>query len=73
MGNGTDLRGLALAVEEAAEVDVIATVADGDARIPELLCVGLVSDVAQHAGDLAVFDFVEKLAAELEVVALLIN
>ena len=41
--------------------------------VPELLGVGLVGDVAQHAGELAAPDLVEHLPAELEVVALLVD
>src|SRR5688572_6360221 len=68
-----DLPRLPLAVEERAAHSVVALVAAGDHRVPELLGVGLVGDVAQHRPDLAVLDLVEQLAAELEVVALLVD
>src|SRR6185503_744392 len=68
-----DLPRLALAVEERAAQAVVALVAAGDHRVPELLGVGLVGDVAQHRAQLAVLDLVEELAAELEVVALLVD
>src|SRR5262245_46648032 len=66
-----DLAGLALAVEERTVHAVVALVGDLHARVPELLGVRLVGDVAELLRDLAVLDLVEQLAPELEVVALL--
>src|SRR3546814_13215990 len=68
-----DLAGLALAVEERAAHAVVALVADRRAGIPELRRADLVGHVLEHPGDLAVLDLVEQLAAELRVVALLVN
>src|SRR5690606_19431791 len=68
-----DLARLALAVEERTAEAVIALIGDGAARIPELRRADLVGDVLQHAGDLSVLDFVEQLATELRVVALLVD
>src|ERR1044072_4691355 len=71
--HGGDLPRLPLAVEERPAQTIVALVAAGDHRVPELLGVGLVGDVAQHRAQLAVLDLVEELAAELEVVALLVD
>ena len=64
---------LALAVEEGAAEAVVALVADADAGVPELRRAHLVGDVLELLGDLAVLDLVEELAAELRVVALLVD
>src|SRR5690606_33170716 len=64
---------LSLAVEERAAEPVVGLVADGRAGVPELRRAHLVSDVLEHARDLAVLDFVEQLPAELRVVALLVD
>src|SRR5574343_2098257 len=71
--NGGTLAGLALAVEERAAEAVVALVADGLAGGPELRRADLVGHVLDHALDLAVLDLVEQLAAELRVVALLVD
>ena len=42
-------------------------------RLPELRGAALIGGVAQQVAAFAVFDFVEELAAELEIVALLID
>src|SRR5437764_4125946 len=68
-----DLARLALAVEEGAAHAPVALVAQGGAGIPEVLGVRLVGHVFQHLADLAVLDLEVKLAAELEVVALLVD
>ena len=47
--------------------------ADGIHSIPELRSNPAVGGVAKHAGALAIFDFPSDFAAELEVVALVIN
>ena len=41
--------------------------------MPELRSARLVSDVAQHFTDLAVFDFPKRLAAKLKIVSLVID
>src|SRR5690554_1290966 len=71
--DGRDLRRLALAVEERAAQAVVVLVADRAAGVPELRRADLVGHVLDHAGDLAVLDLVEQLAAELRVVALLVD
>ncbi|KAG0938345.1 hypothetical protein G6F31_015467 [Rhizopus arrhizus] len=68
-----DLARLALAVEERTAQAVVALVGHGGAGIPEFRRADLVGHVFQHAGDLAVLDLVEQLAAELRVVALLVD
>src|SRR5690606_209013 len=65
--------GLALAVEERTTEAVVAFVADRRAGVPEFRRADLVGHVLEHAGDLAVLDLVEQLAAELRVVALLVD
>src|SRR5210317_1946794 len=68
-----DLAGLAFAIKERTAQTVVALVTQCGTGIPELLGVGLVSNIFNHALDLAVLDFVEKLPAELEVIALLVD
>nr|GEU28510.1 hypothetical protein [Tanacetum cinerariifolium] len=67
------LRRLPFAVEEGAAHAPVAFIAHGGARVPEFLRVGLVRHVFEHLADLAVLDLVKQLAAELEVVALLVD
>src|SRR5688500_14776321 len=71
--NGGNLARLALAVEERTAEAVIRLVADRHAGVPELRRADLVGDILDHAADLAVLDLVEQLAAELRVVALLVD
>ena len=73
MRNSADLRWLALAVKEGATQPVIGLTCELGATVPEFLCIGLVSHIFNLFGDLAVLDFIEQLAAELEVVTLLID
>ncbi|EEF93656.1 hypothetical protein CATMIT_01711, partial [Catenibacterium mitsuokai DSM 15897] len=63
--NRRDLPRLALAVEERTAQAVVLVVADRRARVPELRRADLIGHVLEHAGDLAVLDLVEHLAAEL--------
>src|SRR4029450_2445955 len=42
-------------------------------RVPEHGRIALVRDVLEHAGDLSVLHFVERLTRELEVVALMVD
>src|SRR5436189_2518403 len=67
------LAGLSLAVDKRSVHLIGRASAEPVARAPEVSRARLVRDIAQHAGDLAVADFPERLAAELEVVALLID
>src|SRR5688572_20439430 len=71
--HGRYLAGLPLAVEERAAEAIVALVADRRARVPELRRAHLVGDVLEHGPELAVLDLVEQLAAELRVVALLVD
>ena len=68
-----DLARLALAVGERAAELVGALAAEHVARLPELRRVRLVGDVAQLRRDLALLHLPERLAAELEVVALVVD
>ena len=67
------LRRLALAIEERAAEAVVAFVANGGTGIPEFRGAYLVGDILDLGADLAVLDFVEELAAELGVEALLVD
>src|SRR4051812_22594455 len=71
--NGGDLLRLPFAAIESASEMIFIFATDAVAGIPEIHGIPLISDVAQHLADLAIFDLIEKLAAKLEVVTLLIN
>jgi len=73
MRYGADLNRLTFTVKKRAAQPVVAFVANGGAGIPELLRIGLVSDIFQHAGDLPILYLVEQLTAELEIIPLLID
>lgn len=72
MGYSRDLGRLALSVKESTEELVIIFVTNLNTRVPEFLGVGLVSYIFKHPRNFAVLDFIEELAAKLEVVTLLI-
>src|SRR5437867_66621 len=67
------LAGLALAAGDEAVAAAVRLIRDGVARVPELGRDAGVDHVAQHVRAPAVFDQPECVAAELEVVALLID
>src|SRR5262249_48250542 len=67
------LRGLPLAVAERATELICRLAAQQVAGLPEFRRVRLVREIAKLSGDLAVLHFPERLAAELEVVALMID
>jgi hypothetical protein len=71
--NGVRLAGLAFAVVESAGQSDKSTDRRAVARAPEIGRARLISDIFEHSGDFAVFDFPESLPAELEIVALLVN
>ena len=73
MADGIGLRRFAFAVAEQPVQFVGRLAAKTVAGIPEVCGARLISDVAQHAGDLARLDLPERLAAELEVVPLLVD
>ena len=73
MGDRRGLHRLALAATEGPAEIACRAVAEPVHRIPELLGLRLVGDVAQHGAALAVLDLVEELPAELEIVALLVD
>src|SRR5690606_24533352 len=73
VGNRRRLTRLALAIEEGPAETIAALVADCRAGIPEFRRADLVGHVLDHSVDLAVLDPVEQFAAELGVVALLID
>src|SRR5690606_41625101 len=67
------LRRLSLPVKERTAQAEVALVADRTARVPELRRADLVGHVLEHPRDLAIPDLVIQLAAELRVVALLVD
>src|SRR5258708_28059032 len=73
MRYGIALRRLPFSVKESAPQPVIVCIADSRAGIPELLRIRLVGDILQHTGDLSVFNLVEQLTAELEIIPLLVD
>src|SRR5262245_24833372 len=73
VADSAHLRGFALAVAERAAQLIRRLPAQGVACSPEIRCARLISNVAQHAGDLPLLDFPEGLPAKLEVVTLLVD
>src|SRR5579862_9783553 len=73
VGYGGALGGLAFAAVQRASEEIVAFAAESVAGVPELDCIALVGHIAQHLAQFAVFDLSEGLAAELEVVSLLID
>jgi hypothetical protein len=73
MRYGGSLRRLALAAKEGTADEAGRRVAQPVHRVPEIGRAALVGDVAQHGAALAVLDLIEQLAAELEVIALLVD
>src|SRR5688500_18437054 len=73
MTHGIGLRRFALAIVEGAAQRIGGWSAQAVAGIPEIGRARLISNVSQHAGDFALFDFPEGLAAELEIVTLLVD
>src|SRR4026208_2329540 len=73
MANSVDLRRLSLTIEEASTELIRLSSADHVHRVPEIRRAHLVCTVLQHAVELAALDLVEHLAAELRVVALLVD
>ena len=57
--NGTDLGWLALPVEERTECAVVVFVAQLRTRVPELLRVGLIGNIIEHANYFTVLDLVK--------------
>src|SRR5262245_50428432 len=73
MADGVQLGRFALAVVECTAEAIRLGAAETVAGTPEIGRARLIRDVAQHAGHLAFLNFPERLAAELEVVALLVD
>ena len=73
VAHGVDLSGLALAVGVETDVFPESLAADAVAGGPEVRRAALVGDVGDHAADLSALDLPERVAAELEVVALLVD
>src|ERR1041385_2546695 len=73
VADDADLARLALAIVERAVQLVGPASAETVARAPEVRRARLIRDVAQHARDLPFADLEERLPAELEVVALLVD
>src|SRR6266850_2905601 len=73
VAHGVDLGRLPLAVAVQPDVGPGRLVADGVARLPEVGRAALVRDVGDLRADLALLDLPEGVAAELEVVALVVD
>src|SRR6185369_10479252 len=73
MADRVHLNGLALCVAERTAQEVALWTADHVQARPELRRLHLIGDVLEHTGDLPTLDLVENLAAELRVVALLVD
>src|SRR6202041_1274086 len=73
MAHRVDLLRFALAIEETAKLLPIRRSCDAVARAPEVAGFRLVSHAGNHPRLLAALDLPERIAAELEVVALLVN
>src|SRR4051794_21420078 len=73
VADGIDLRRLSLGIARGAELAPVLRTGRAVARLPEVGCSRLVRDARDHAALLPAFDLPESVAAELEVVALLID
>src|SRR5215471_3373292 len=73
VAHGVDLSRLALTVEEGAELLPVRRARDPVARVPEIRGLRLVSYSREHPALLTTLDLPECVAAELEVIALLID
>src|SRR5580765_7725384 len=71
--DAVDLGGFALAVVGRAVLLVVSRSGDGVAGLPEIGGASLIGDARDHSRLLPLLDFPEGVAAELEVVALLID
>jgi hypothetical protein len=69
----TGLAGLALAARDEPVPAAVAAVGDAVTAVPELRRDAMINNVTQHVRTLTVFDQSEGIAAELEVVAPLID
>src|SRR5437867_2715430 len=73
MANGVNLGGFALAVIVRAPLHPITRAGDPVAGLPEVGRAGLIGDSGKHPLLLAAFDGPKRVAAELEVVSLMID
>src|SRR5690242_16765872 len=73
VADGVDLSGLALAIVRRAVLLPISGAGDGVAGLPEIRGARLVGNAPDHPLLLAALDAPEGVAAELEVVALLVD
>src|SRR6185312_9877780 len=73
VADGVDLRRLALGVAGEPELAPVCRARRAIARLPEVGRAALIGHARNHLALLAAFDFPECIAAELEVVALLID
>src|SRR5574338_428218 len=67
------LRRLTFRVAERTPQPITVFTANHVHRVPEFRRAHLVRDILEHAGDLAATNLVEQLAAELRVIALLVD
>src|ERR1039457_721276 len=73
VAHGVDLLRLAFSVEEGAELLPVTGARNAIAGAPEVGGLRLVSHAREHAALLTSLDFPERVSAELEIVALLID
>ncbi len=73
MTYGIGLLGLAFAVARSPELLPVTAGGDPVAGMPEIRRLRLVSDARKHAPLLTAFNLPESIAAELEVIALLVD
>ena len=73
VADGVDLGGFAFGVAGGAVLTPVGGAGGGVAGLPEVGGAGLVGDAGEHAAFFPAFDFPEGVAAELEVVAPLID
>src|SRR5215472_458411 len=73
MADGVDLRRLTFGIAGGAELPPVGWTGGAVASLPKVRSACLVGNARDHAAALAAFDFPERIAAELEVVALLVD
>src|SRR5450432_1047372 len=73
VADGVDLGRLALGISREAELPPVGRAGGAVAGLPEVGRTALVGDARNHAALLAALDFPKSVAAELEVVALLVD
>ena len=73
MANGIDLRGFAFGVAGGSVLPPVSGAGRTVAGLPKVGRARLIGNALKHAALLTAFDFPERIASELEVIALLVN